>query len=440
MENNYNSFDPLGTDNNTDTNNASQNTQSNNASEGMNGSYIKTDINTHNQPYTYSPQSGYYYPPKPEKIKKEKKKVSFASLVACCVVCALLASSLSVFAVSYFANDETIVKNQAGTTTINVDKTATNAVSAIAQKAVPSVVGIMATASVDTYFGFAADATSEGSGVIYSEDGYIITNYHVISQAASESSGGKILVYLSSDPNTAVEAKVIGYNSEYDLAVIKIDKEGLYAIEFADSNDVAVGDMAVAIGNPGGLDYMSSVSSGIISGLNRTIQLEGTSQMKLLQTDAAINPGNSGGALVDCNGKLVGINSSKISSEEYEGMGFAIPSNTVKKVIDNIIANKDKKYAYVGVKISTDYTAEDLKRMGYPAGAVVESVDEGSPAYNIGIRPADIIVNFDGVEINDYEEYNDERLKHSPGETVNITVYRSGRNYDAQITLGESSN
>ena len=400
MDNN-NNFDPLG---------ENQNNQSENIHD--------YEYHYKPEPQSYSPQSGYYYAPKPQKPAKKKKSFSLGSLIACCLICALIASAASTGAVYYLTKDDSVASGNGGTTTnISVDKQSTNLVSAIAEKAVPSVVGIAVKASVNTFFGFSTDTSSEGSGVVYTDDGYIITNYHVISMAVeNESRGAQISVYLSSDPDTAIPATVIGYNSDYDLAVIKIEKTGLTAMEFADSNEVGVGDIAVAIGNPGGQQFMSSVSSGIISGLNRTIQL------------------------VDCYGKLIGINSSKISSEEYEGMGFAIPSNTVKKVVSNIINNKDKKYAYVGVKVSTDYTAEDLKSMGYPAGAVVESVTDDSPADKIGIRSADIIVNFDGVDINDYEDYNTERLKHEPGETINITIYRNGKNYDAQLTLGESNN
>lgn len=428
MDNNYNNFAPLG-----------ENKSENQEDIRSNEYHYKPE------PQTYSPQSGYYYPKAAApKIKKEKKSFSGGALVACCLICAIIASVISSGAVYLIASNNGSAGDVSGgaTTNITVDKQSTNIVSAIAEKSIPSVVGIGVTASVNTFFGFSTDTSSEGSGVIYSDDGYIITNYHVISMAVESdvSNSAQISVCLSSDPDTSISAKVVGYNSDYDLAVIKIEKTGLTPIEFADSNEVAVGDIAVAIGNPGGQQFMSSVSSGIISGLNRTIQLEGTAQMKLLQTDAAINPGNSGGALVDCYGKLVGINSSKISSEEYEGMGFAIPSNTVKKVVSNIINNQNKKYAYVGVKVSTDYTAEDLQMMGYPAGAVVESVTEDSPADRIGIRSADIIVNFDGVEITDYEDYNTERLKHEPGETINITIYRNGKNYDAQLTLGESNN
>lgn len=396
--------------------------------------------NKQNEYQSYSPYGSYYTQPRTvQPIKNERAKFSFKTLICSCIICAIVSCGVSVGTVTYFSGR--LEGNSSSNTTINVDKASTNVVSAIAQKAIPSVVGIKATATTNGYFFFgSAQSSDEGSGVIYSKDGYIITNYHVISIAQENKSTGKISVYLSSNPEEAIEAKIVGYDEDYDLAVIKIEKDGLEAISFADSNDISVGDMAVAIGNPGGLDYMSSVSSGIISGLNRTIQLEGTTQMKLIQTDAAINPGNSGGALVNSSGELIGINSSKISSEEYEGMGFAIPSNTVKKQVNNIINNKDKKYAYVGVKISTDYSSEDLISMGYPAGAVIESVDEGSPADNSGIKEYDIITKFGDTEITDYNTYNNERLKHKPGDTVNITIYRNGKSLSGQITLGESNN
>ena len=413
--------------------------------ENNNEINIETQQNNENEfeseYQSYSPYSGYYTPPTPpKKPKKEKSKFSFKTIICSCLICAIISGGVSFATVKYLA-DQTAFGGTS-TTTINVDKTSTNAVSAVAQKAVPSVVGIKSTSPSTSYswFSQSANSSSEGSGVIYSSDGYIVTNYHVISNAVKNTSQGKISVYLSGDPDNAIDAKIIGYDEDYDLAVIKINKTGLQAITFADSNDVAVGDMAVAIGNPAGLEFMSSVSSGIISGLNRTIQLEGTAQMKLLQTDAAINPGNSGGALVNQNGELIGINSSKISSEEYEGMGFAIPSNTVKKQVSNIINNKDKKYAYLGVKISTDYTAESLTSMGYPAGAVVESVDDNSPASEAGIQQYDIITSFDGVTITDYASYNAERLKHKAGDKVVIKVYRNGSTLSGTVKLGESNN
>lgn len=377
--------------------------------------------------------------------KKEKRKYPLGTLIACCLICALLSGAVAAAGVLAFAPADQPQANSggsAGNTVINVDKSATNNVSAVAKKVIPSVVGIRVTTSVTSFFGMSQESSGEGSGVIYTADGYIITNYHVISAAVSagNKNSATISVFLSSDPETAVSAKVIGYNSESDLAVIKIEKTGLTPADFADSDALEVGEAAVAVGNPGGLQYMSSVSSGVISGLNRTIKLEGTSQMKLIQTDAAINPGNSGGALTNAAGEIIGINSSKISSTDFEGMGFAIPSNYVKQICDDIINNKDVRRAYLGVKISTDYDAETLISMGYPAGAVVEAVDESSPAYSAGIRASDIITSFDGVEISSYSDYNKARLGAKPGQKVSLTVYRNGRNYTVSVTLGESQN
>ncbi|MBQ2677024.1 MAG: trypsin-like peptidase domain-containing protein [Clostridia bacterium] len=395
----------------------------------------------------YSPMGGFDAKPP----KKEKNKYPLSVLIACCVICSLLAgivaSGTMIMADKFAVGTEMGQQSEQqsdnkNNTVINIEKPSNELISVIAQKVSPSVVGIRATASVNSFFGFSQQSSDEGSGIIYKSNGYIITNYHVISivAEATNKSNAAIQVFLPSDPQTAISASIVGFDSESDLAVIKIEKTGLPAVEIGDSEKIEVGETAVAIGNPGGLRYMGSVSSGVISGLNRTLKLEGTAQIELIQTDAAINPGNSGGALVNAKGQLIGVNSAKIAGEEYEGMGFAIPSNYTVKVCDNIINNKDVKRAYVGVKISTEYTGEVLQKMGYPAGALVESVVEGSPADKIGIRTMDIITEFDGVKVTDYSQYNSERLKHKPGESVQLKVYRSGRYYDVTITLGESNN
>ena len=419
---------------------SSQSAQSAQNAYGSQGAYQSGGTNPTGGAYQqYSP-----YNAAPKK-KKEKRRVTIPALIACCLACAIVSSVIAsagvMFGGKYLSSLTSGSNGSGGTnsTVINVDKTASNVVSAVAQKVIPSVVGIRVTSSVTSWFGMSQEQSSEGSGVIYTSDGYIVTNYHVISSAATSSSA-TLSVYLSSDPETAIPAKVIGYYSESDLAVIKVEKTGLTAAEFADSDKLEVGESAIAIGNPGGLEFMSSVSSGIISGLNRTIKLEGTDQMKLVQTDAAINPGNSGGALCNSEGKLIGINSSKISSTDFEGMGFAIPANYVKTVCDDIINNKDAKKAYLGVKISTEYDADSLKSMGYPAGAVVEEVADNSPAKNAGISKYDIITSFNGVDISNYSDYNKERLKASPGDNVKLTVYRNGRYYTVSVTLGESNN
>ncbi|MBS7262196.1 MAG: trypsin-like peptidase domain-containing protein [Eubacteriales bacterium] len=308
------------------------------------------------------------------------------------------------------------------------------AVKAAYQKANPSVVGIRVTIQATTIFGQSTTGTSEGSGVIYTTDGYIITNFHVV-QAMYEYKTSTLQVFLESDPTVGVDATVVGYNVGADLAVLKIDRTGLPALEIGDSDELEEGDFVVAIGNPGGLNYMGSVSFGIVSGLNRTIASSGSAALPLIQTDAAINPGNSGGALLDINGRLVGINSAKIVDEQFEGMGFAIPSNSVKEICSSIIAHKDDPTPYIGITVSTRYSASTLQMMGYPAGAVVESVAAGSPAADAGIQRGDIIVELAGTAISDYTGYSTAANGLQPGQTVSIKIYRSGRYGTTEITV-----
>ena len=326
---------------------------------------------------------------------------------------------------------------------ITVDKTSMSAVEAVAAKVTPSVVGIRTTAAVQSFFGGSEKSTGEGSGIIYSTDGYIITNYHVI-ESATQTANSKIEVFLASDTSTAIDATVVGYNISYDLAVIKIDRTGLPAVEIGDSSKLAVGQYVVAIGNPGGLEYMGSVSSGIISGLNRTIlsssgsSSAGTS-VSLIQTDAAINPGNSGGALIDIEGKLIGVNSSKIVSESYEGMGFSIPVNTVVEICNKIIAKESNPDPYIGITLSETWNATRLKQYGYPAGAVVKSVVDGGPAYTGGIRSGDIITEFSGTAVESSEQLSSLVSSCKPGETVSLKLYRAGKYYSTSVEIGSNN-
>ncbi len=376
--------------------------------------------------------------------KKNKKKFGGGTVFFSGLCTAILGGMLSAAIMFYgVMPNYTANSGDSGTpaTQINVDTTANSTTEAIAQKVGPSVVGIRTTASYSMGFFGEQESSGEGSGIIYSADGYIITNYHVI-QSATGSGGtnASIDVYLPNDTETAFPATVIGYDATADLAVIKIEKTGLTPIELGDSDALKVGELAVAIGNPGGLDFMGSVSAGIISGLNRTIQLENSAgtEMNLLQTDAAINPGNSGGALVNAQGQLIGVNSAKLASDGFEGMGFAIPSNSMVEICNNIIENKDNKVPYVGIEVSTQYTAETLTAMGYPAGLVVANVVENGPAANAGIQQSDIITEFNGTEVTTFDAFNDLKNKCKPGDTVTLTVYRLGQYYDVPLTLGET--
>ena len=243
--------------------------------------------------------------------------------------------------------------NQSGDVTINVENV-TSPATAVAEKVSPSIVGIRVT-TVTSYGPYGDyESTGEGSGIIYTSDGYIITNYHVIEDMLTSSGennpNSTLIVYLNQDTSEEYEGTVIGYDQSSDLAVIKIDAEGLTPIEIGDSDSISVGDIAIAIGNPGGLEFMGSTSQGIISGLNRTIQTEGSYEnLKLIQTDAAINPGNSGGALCDINGKLIGVNSVKLVETGYEGMGFAIPVNDAVEICNAIIQSGSSSSVYLGL-------------------------------------------------------------------------------------------
>ena len=389
----------------------------------------------------YSQANYGYKPPKPKKQKKGGHGA--ATIAVACLLAAVIGAVSGVTAVKLTSKntDSTTLTSSSGISgsnvNINVDETAESVVEAVAQKVTPSVVGIRTTTSVRSFFGGNSSSTGEGSGVVYSSDGYIITNYHVISSAVTNKSDSKIEVFLDSVNSKSYEATVVGYNISTDLAVIKINATGLTPISIADSDNLKVGQYVITVGNPGGLEFMDSVAYGVISGLNRVVSTD--SDVKLIQTNAAINPGNSGGALVNTKGELVGITSSKIVSEEFEGMGFAIPANTVSTICKNIIDKQNDPEPYIGITVSEKYTASVLKYYGYPAGAVVLSVAEGSPADNSGIAKGDIITEFNGKEIDEYTKLEEYINECQPGKKVSAKIYRSGRYYTTDITVGSNN-
>ena len=418
-------------------------------------------------PYSYTPNAGYGYQPistptpDPKPPKNDKKSVSVLTLIICIGISVIISvvTSLSV-AIGLYGEDidlnggsftnqntdnNTDIENgntnniPGSNTTITIEGEVESMVEAVYHKAANSVVGIRTTASVIGFFGGSTESTGEGSGVIYSTDGYIITNYHVIADVVSNQyRNTSVEVFLMSTPNSPIDATVVGYNVSTDLAVLKISKTGLPAIETANSDQIKVGQYAVAIGSPGGIEFLNSVSYGIVSGLNRSITVDSIGEMKLIQTDAAINPGNSGGALLNSKGQLIGINSSKLVDESFEGMGFAIPSNTVLNVVDKIINNKDTATPYVGIEIYK-YDSAYLAEYGLPAGAAVKSVVSGAPAHSAGIRAGDIITEFDGTTIKEYTDFITILDKCAPGEKVKATIYRNGRYYTATVTIGSNN-
>lgn len=395
-----------------------------------------------NNNYNYGGTTFY---PRPPKQKKNKKKGAFGAgtVIAAALLAAVIGAGSGIAAVTLSSKNGSntstpITSSVSGSNVnININETVESVVEAVAKKVTPSVVGIRTTTSVRSFFGSSNESTGEGSGVVYSADGYIITNYHVISGAVTNKSGSKIEVFTDTLDSDSYEATVVGYNISTDLAVIKINAKGLTPAEFSDSSKLKVGQYVITVGNPGGLEFMDSVTYGVISGLNRVVSSD--SDVKLIQTDAAINPGNSGGALVNTKGQLVGINSSKIVSEEFEGMGFAIPSNTVAEICKNIIEKQNDPEPYLGISVSEKYNSSVLKYYGYPSGAVVSSVADGSPADNAGLAKGDIITEFGGTEITEYSMLESLLQKCKPGDQVSVKIYRSGRYYSTTVTIGSNN-
>ncbi|MBR3918909.1 MAG: trypsin-like peptidase domain-containing protein [Clostridia bacterium] len=314
---------------------------------------------------------------------------------------------------------------------------------AVYAKAANSVVGIEVSQIIGNKWNQYEQTVSMGSGIIYSEDGIIVTNHHVV-EAAINSSTGKISssysvkIYFTTDlTEWAYATELIGYDADNDIAVLRVNATNLQPIEFADSDTLVTGETAISIGSPAGIEYMNSISEGILSGLNRTVTTNNSVIYDLIQTTAAINPGNSGGALLNSEGKLIGICVIKIASTEYESMGFAINSNTVKTIVESI-----KTYGYynkplMGVTINTTYTPTIASEQGWPAGAYVEEVTKNSGADKAGIKAEDIITKMNDIKISSFLELRRFMLKCQPGDKVTIELYRSssGETHTVEVLL-----
>ena len=403
----------------------------------------------------WQPQSEAVYinhkPDKAPKPKKEAKHValSVSGFLAIILVVAIIGAASGIgamFAVNGFGNNTpaptaSSPTQSGGSSTITIDDSSVESVvEAVYAKVSPSVVGIRTTVGVRNYFFGESESSGEGTGIIYTEDGYIITCFHVVENVYGSSvSSSKIEVFLPGDPKHGVEATIVGYNKSSDVALLKIDKTGLTPAEFGTSKNIREGQYVVAIGNPGGMQFMSSVSYGVISGLNRTVSVEDIGEMELIQTDAAINPGNSGGALVNTAGKVIAMNSSKYADDKYEGMGFAIPIDTVLQLVEKILSNKDVPQPYIGIEYYTNVTSEWLEENNLPAGIIVKSVTSNGPAYRAGLQSGDIIVSLNETDITDVETFTSVLAKCTPGASVAIKIYRSGKYYTGTVTIGSNN-
>ncbi len=357
--------------------------------------------------------------------EKRRRGVPKVIIIIIGIILVSVISSLT----TYFLVRGNNTQISAGNTTYNVENVE-NPVVAVAQIAGPSVVGVKVDFYEQGFFGELQETSEEGSGIIYSEDGYIITNYHVVEDAISSTSA-QVTVTLSNQEEYIAE--IIGTDSVTDLALLKIDATGLTPATFGKSSDLQVGELAVAIGNPLGQEFAGSVTVGYISALNRTITTDGRTY-QLIQTDAAINPGNSGGALVNAKGEVIGINTVKVTDTTVEGLGFAIPSDDALKIIEELKLTGKIVRPYIGI-YGIDMDEATAKRNNLVEGVYVYQVFSGSPAEAAGISRGDIIVEFDGQQVKTKQELNNAKNQKSIGDKVKVKVYRGGDYQELEITL-----
>ena len=308
----------------------------------------------------------------------------------------------------------------------------------VAQKVLPSIVGINVTYSVNSIFYSGGTASAQGSGVIISDDGYILTNNHVVNSSSSSSfyelgKANKITVSLYND-DTEYEAEIVGTDEQTDLAVIKIDKDGLTAAELGNSDSVQVGEFCMAIGNPLGLG--TTVTDGIISAVNREVTDEDGNSYTAIQTNAAINSGNSGGALVNSQGQVIGINTLKVSGEGVEGVGFAIPINSTTDITDQLIKYNKVKRPYLGIG-GIELNEETARANNLTVGIYVKTLEDFSAAEKAGIRVGDVIVKADGQDIETMDELNAIKNAKAIGDKMTLTIWRDGKTEDIEVTLQE---
>lgn len=296
----------------------------------------------------------------------------------------------------------------------------------------PTVVGVANfQQSVSIFGGGGLTELSSGSGfIIDAENGYIVTNHHVIKDAE------KLMISLADGRD--VPGILVGGDRRTDLAIVKIeDADNLTAVQLGDSNTLKVGEPVVAIGNPGGREFARTVTTGVVSATDRFLMLEGEASFSLIQTDAAINPGNSGGPLVNYQGQVIGINAAKKLQEGFEGMGFAIPITDALPIIKQIIEKGYASHPALEVNIDDRYTPEYASYRGWPAGCYIAKVIAGGAADKAGIKAGDIVTAINGIEITNSLELTHQLFKHKPGDKVTISYFRAGKDYTVETVLGE---
>ncbi|WP_455258384.1 S1C family serine protease [Peptoniphilus asaccharolyticus] len=369
--------------------------------------------------------------------KKRKKKNNNIVIVAliCAIIGGIIGSAISYAVIREQAATPTI-SEEAKKVVINAKDSATVA-SAVAEKAMPSVVGITTKGVVETWTG-QAQVGGTGSGIVVDKEGYILTNAHVVKLNGQTIEKPSIQLY----DGTTVEGHTVWVDSTIDVAIVKIDsKVNLVPAELGDSDSLKIGQAAIAIGNPLDLAFQRSVTQGIVSGLNRYVgQVSGGGYMNgLIQTDASINGGNSGGPLLDAEGKVIGINTVKVSTAE--GLGFAIPINSVKTILEEVIKTGDYKVVSLGVQTMDMALAKRYYNLNtnLDAGVLIMEVMKGTPADASGLKKGDVILKIGDTKIEGVDSLKAALYKYKVGDTAKLNILRNGKTMDIEAKFNEYS-
>ena len=379
--------------------------------------------------------------PKPRKPRKKRTCLKICALALCF---SLLGAALGVGGVYLLegrdrkepekpASSSQLLMGQRETSALDTVPVDTSRVMTAAQvyaANVNSTVGI--TTSITTnYWGYQTTSAASGSGFIITADGYILTNHHVIENASA--------ITVSLYDGTTYQASLVGYDESNDLAVLKVDAENLVPVILGDSDQLNVGDSVLAIGNPLG-ELTFSLTAGLVSAKDREVTMSNSVTMDLLQTDCAINSGNSGGALFNLYGEVVGITNAKYStssssSASIDNIGFAIPINSVKSIVESIIEKGYISKPYIGVSVMD--VSEQTQVYGVPAGAAIQELTEGGPAEEAGLQVGDVITAVDGTAISGSKDLKAAIGEAEVGQTLTLTVYRQGQTLEISLTVGE---
>lgn len=403
----------------------------------------RSDFNDENNLYHYSYRDSSQQPPQEPvqdlKPHKEKKPAPRWAKITAIVLAGAIVSGACGYGGAMLANhasygSTTITQSSRTASTVTVKKVDGQTAMSPAEvyaSTVNSVVSINCSSTSTNIFGQSTESASSGSGFIITSDGYIVTNHHVISGAS------KISVTLHN--GDTYDATVIGSDSDYDVAVLKVDAKDLTPVTLGDSTNVNVGDTVLAVGNPLG-ELTFSMSQGIVSCCDRAINVDGT-PFNMIQVDASINPGNSGGPLFNEYGEVVGIVSAKYSSyasQSVEGLGFAIPINDVAAMIQDIMTNGYvSNKAYLGITPGTmNEQMAAQYRYDVTKGVFIYSVEDGSAADKAGLKMGDVIMKIDGTDVDSYQELVALKKKYSAGDESTFTIYRDGKQQEVSVTWG----